>query len=1109
MFHLFVAIAVALACLPLSAQSTFGSLTGTITDASQAPMAGAHLQLRHLEENASREAESGADGQYQFLNLKPGHYALTVTKDGFTEAHAESVGLEARQAVRLDFTMQVEAIGQSVEVDATAAPIINTESGVLSDTKNFRQVTGLPVNYRGATTSPLAALATVPGVQQDNNGNVSIGGGLPSQVQYSLDGVSTVNVRMNGALQNMNPSSELISEFKVTQFNNSAEFSQAGDVTITTKSGSNQWHGSGFEYFQNSGLDATVYGFDAKAHKVFNTFGGSFSGPVEIPKLYSGKDKTFFFVDYEGNRRRFATPQQSSVPTAAMRSGDMTGLPGNAVVDPSTGLPFPDNRIPASRLNPVAQSLFANYLPLPNYGNGSDTNANFRRLVPTPSDTNGYDVRLDHNFNSKHQVYGRWTWKNLNGTTPNALLPAEGTRETDRNLILSHNWTLSNSLINEARFGFSNFRYQVLFPISGASAVSTLGLQGLDLSDVPNVNAFPTFNFSDGTGFSSIGRDKTGVTQSRTLQFADNLLWMKGRHTIKTGVDVRRVQYRDLESFGGSNDFGAFTFSSANFTGNAFGDMLLGLPATTYVAQSGPDVVSRAYQTGLYVQDEFRVNSRLTLSVGLRWQALPPFVSDLGNLTAFNPATGGVILPDNGVPRQGFLIAMNACPGVNPNLPCGPVQKASDVGLGNGLRQFYKGNFQPRASFAYRPFGNNKTVIRGGLGIFTMTNLGQLSFNTTNILVSVVRTNTNGLVNGQPAYAWPNVGAPATPQSLAGTQDFYQNVALNYRDPQSVQWNFTVERELAADFALRVSYAGMNSYRMSQTVDLNQVRSSTMPYQADERPYRNWGRLLSSENLGFANYQSLQTEINKKFSHGLMFQASHTWAKNLGNVSGDAPGAFTPEVIYGTAVADRFNLGLNRGDVSGTRRQRVLISGMYQLPFGRGRAWMNHSKTWMDGLLGGWELSTVTLVETGPFLTPTISPNLEQANLNLVGRQTLLRPDRIGDGNVSNPTPDHYFDLSAFTPTPAGSGRVGNAGVGILRGPGTVSVAGGLSKTVAIRERLRMRVEATFTNLGNHPNFAAPFVDVTTPATFGKTTSVQSAENSGNRTGQLAVRFDF
>jgi hypothetical protein len=324
-------------------------------------------------------------------------------------------------------------------------------------------------------------------------------------------------------------------------------------------------------------------------------------------------------VDYEGNRRSFSTPQQFSVPTDAMRKGNLSNLPGPAVVDPLTGAPFAANQIPKDRLNSVGQKLLNLYVLLPNAGSGADTNANFRRQTRSPGDTNGYDVRIDHNLSARHQMYARWSWKNVNSTVANSLLPSDSDHETNRNFLFSYNYSITPSLLNEARFGTSYYTLNVLFPIKGADAISQLGLVGLDLSDHPNTNAFPTFNFSDGTGFNPLGRDKTGVTKSQSIQFSDNLSWIKGKHTLKFGVDIRRVFYQNIESFGGSDDFGAFTFSSGAFTGNAFGDLLLGLPATTYIAQSGPDVLARAIQTGVYGQDEWRVNNRLTLSFGLRW----------------------------------------------------------------------------------------------------------------------------------------------------------------------------------------------------------------------------------------------------------------------------------------------------------------------------------------------------------------------------------------------------------------------------------------------------------------------------------------------------------
>src|ERR1700733_7246927 len=326
-FSAFPAMVVALALIVLNsafscityAQSTFGAIVGVVKDPGQGAVADAQLLLVNLDDRSERHGTTDTNGGFEFLNLRPGRYELSIHAEGFSETKMTSLQLEARQTLRADTQLKLASASETVEVAGDSGPVINTENATIGDSKDFQQITSLPVNYRGSTTSPLAMLSTVPGAQQDANGNVSVGGGLPSQVQYSVDGSSTVNIRQNGALGNMNPSSELISEFKVTQFNNNAEFAQIGDVTISTKSGGDQFHGSAFEYLQNDALDAEVWNSGDKPHKAYNTFGGSLGGPLALPKLSKGK--TFFFADFEANRRRFTTDLFLFVPSNAMRQG--------------------------------------------------------------------------------------------------------------------------------------------------------------------------------------------------------------------------------------------------------------------------------------------------------------------------------------------------------------------------------------------------------------------------------------------------------------------------------------------------------------------------------------------------------------------------------------------------------------------------------------------------------------------------------------------------------------------------------------------------------------------------------------------------------------------
>jgi hypothetical protein len=1090
----------------VSAQSTFGSLVGVVQDKTQAVVPGAKVTIRRLEDNSSRSTTSDQNGSFEFLNLKPGTYALSAQADGFAEFQVPSAELTSRQTLRIDITLGIKSQSQSVEVADTVA-VINTENAVISDSKDNQQITQLPLNNRATTTSPLAALSLSPNVQQDSSGNIALDGASSAMVNFSVDGISTANVRQNGALQDAYPSQEGISGVRVTSSNNSAEFSQVGDVTFTTKSGTSQYHGSLFEYLQNDALDADPYGFNGKSPKHFNTFGGSLGGPLSIPHLYNGKDKTFFFFDYEGNRRSTAVAQQFLVPTQAERNGDLTAL-GGPVISPAN-------------INPTATALLS-YYPLPNIAGQS--NFNYENFQSTPARTDGADLRIDHTINSKQSVYARFSRKNMTEDYANPLLPNDSDSVHNRSLLVSHTWVLTPRLLNEFRFGFTNVTTSVGFPIEGAAALSQLDLTGVNISQHPTTHAFPTFNFSAGTGFTPIGRDKTGVTQSKTLQFTDNLSWTRSKHTLKAGVDARRVRYADIETFLPSDDFGQFTFQPT-FTGNAFGDLLEGLPTTIFFAVSSPDVAGTAWQYSLFGQDEYQLSSRLTLSYGLRWQILPGFTEDGGNLANFDLRNNSIVVPNNlpaylvqqniQASNLGFQQSFNACNLGNTGLPCTNYVTASQDHLPQSLRNTYKRNFQPRVSLAYRPFNDTKTVIRAGVGIFTVTNLGPLSFNNSGNPTSALHTYTNSGTVTAPLIRFPNTAPPAVGVQYGGG-GLDQGVDPNYRDPQANQWNLTVEHQLTSSDSLRVSYVGMHTYRLNITEDLNQIPTSTMLYQTtaaspyvDPRaPYHNWFSLYSTFNAGEANYNALQVEESHKMSHGLYFSANYTLAKNLADNQGDTPTAYAGEVNYGIPIANRFDVHSDYGNVEGTRRHRFLFTGLYQLPVGLGRTFLN-TGGWRNAVLGGWELTTITLLETGPWLTPSISDSFDQSNTNVVNRGAFLRPDQVSTNFYQGQSRAQYFNLAAFAPTPAGAGRFGNAGVGILQGPGTSAASLGLAKVFRVTEKLRMRLESTFTNVLNHSNFAPPATQIDVPSTFGVLSAPQTAENAGNRTGQLALRIEF
>jgi Carboxypeptidase regulatory-like domain/TonB dependent receptor len=799
------------------AQSTFGSIRGTVTDVSGAVIPGATVTAQSLDSSSVRQTTTGTSGEFLFENLNAGHYKITVHHDGFSDMMIDTT-LESRQEQRLPVTLSIASQATTVQVNAGSVQL-NTENGTVSDTVSNLELTQLPMNSRAVSSSPLAGLALSPSVVSDTQGNISVGGATAAQTGFSVDGISTANVRANGALKDAYPSQESISETKVTAFNNNAEFAQIGDVTFTTKSGTGNWHGSGFEYFQNSAMDASILSFPTKAPKTFNTFGGSLGGPVVLPGWNGRNRKTFFFADYEGNRKTISAPEMLLVPTAAERAGDLSALaaiPGSAgtLTDPFTGAPYPNNVIPGGPghpcsnamdcINPVATTLLNDYYPLPNVNQSAINPAyNYQTLVPIPSNSDGWDLRIDQTLTAKQQLYGRFSWKNVflnesNNDTlispANNFLPNDQAHEQNRSLTVSYNYVFSPTLLNEFRFGLTHFTENESFPIEGSAAISQLGLvlnNGINLAAHPTGQAFPTFAFSDGT-ITNIGQGRTGTTISANTQFTDNLTRVVRQHSLRFGVDVRRELYNAPMFYVPSDDYGDFTFNGS-LTNYSYGDFLLGLPQA-FFAITSPQINAYSWHWGFYGQDEWQVNPHLTVNFGLRWELLPAFIETSGDLASFDPAINSIVVPDKffktvaaspllttiytGV-QEGF----NVCqlPGHNTQLACTDVVSASSAHLPEGLRDTPMHDFDPRLSIAWRPFSNDHTVIRSGFGLFTATTLGPMSFNNAGVALSDLLSFPNSVTNGTPAFQFPQTSVPGL-VSLGGGS-FEQGNDPHFRTP--------------------------------------------------------------------------------------------------------------------------------------------------------------------------------------------------------------------------------------------------------------------------------------------------------------------------------------
>ncbi|MGA8765335.1 MAG: carboxypeptidase regulatory-like domain-containing protein [Candidatus Sulfotelmatobacter sp.] len=1150
-FVVALTIAVVAVCLttPGLGQSTFGTLLGSVTDASGAVVPNVVIKLTNQGENISTEVRTDAQGNYQAENMKEGLYTITVQAEGFRELIVKDVRLTTRQIVRTDLKLVVGATTENVTVEAHAE-LVNTESESISTSITSTEVLGLPANYRGAgSTSPYNLLAFLPGVTGDKYNNFSVQGTGVNQVQYTIDGIDTSSVRYSGPQVDMFPSAESISEMKVQGAGGGAEYGGAADITTTSKSGTNLLHGSAFEYFQNAALDALQFGATAgKPAKSANTFGGSLGGPIF-------KNHTFFFVDYEGMRYRTQEVLHETVPTQAMWNGDFRNVFQNDGVTPVTvnqldGTPFPNSMIPSNQINSVATKIQPFY-PLPNTGDPNvfvEGAINYVKNVPNPILSDQFDIRLDHTINSKQNIFGRWTYKNIRTVNPNGtdqLLPSEHDFEHDNQIVIAHNYAITPNLINELRVGLSRGNHGGTFAFDGASFMQTLGLNlgspnGLGPHFGPG--GFPEFAFET-MGITRIYHSQINPLLSNNLQISENVTWTKGKHTMKFGFDLRKLRLTNVWSDTNADDYGDFYFNGGyGYTGNDFSDFLLGVPYYTYVVHTPGLIDGRTTHYYGYAEDTFRATQKLTLDVGVRISRLPPFIDPI-NHTNFDPTTPGTAAtPGNPGTQPGRVIissdprslaatqplfaqAINACDtpnvipnyaGPDPNVPCTQFLTAKQAGWPEGLRKTYT-DFAPRIGFAYRPFADNKTVIRGGIGIFDVTTLGAVFYSTAGVHDGFLAAYFNASSSDPSFFQFPAVQSGGTSQSGYGSQNYRTANQFDKKDPYSIQWNLTVERVLHGNTALRVSYIANRGDQLTWGPDINQPLPSAISPNPNLPPFPAFRRIFTRAGGAVSTYESLQTEVIHKYSHGLTFQSTWTWARNLADTESWPGSVFSGEVT-GFAM-NQYNLRGDYGNVGGTRKHRWITTMVDELPIGKGRFLLGNANGVLNGIVGGWRLSTIFLAQTGPFLTPFLQYDTSENS-----HSGFNRPDLFGQPNISNPTAQHWFNPNVFAcPGEAAGqdlsgnqlncttgpiGRFGNAHVGTLIGPTTINFSLGLGKSFRVTERFTVKFESSFTNLPNHVNFDDPGNNLT-DGHFGQVTQARTGDAGGNRVGQLALRIEF
>jgi hypothetical protein len=1109
------------------AQSTYGSILGTITDQQGGVVTAAKVTLNDRGKSVERTGVSNQSGDYGFTNVGPGLYDLTIEMNGFQSAHFENINLQASETKRVDATLTVGSALQSVLVQGTAGAVINTDVSSIAQTKTGQELVDLPVAITSrslGSTSPMSTLTTQPGVQTDSSGNLSVMGSTPKMFEMTIDGISTIGAFNSAPITELFPSFNSIEEIRVNEVNASAEYGGVANISTVSKSGSNAFHGGAFENWQNQSLNAQNPFSLTKAALNLNDYGGYVGGPVLIPKLYNGHDKTFFFGAYEGLRLPKEQTEVESVPTQAMRNGDLSVYPG-PIYNPYTGNAYAGNLIPQNQITALAAGALKYLFPLPNTGGAGAIANNYVINFSTPITSTQEDLRIDEVISPKQTFFIRGNFKNrsvaeapisANGYNASPLVGAFSVPEQDFGATAAYNYIFTSNLLNELRVGVSGNRTWVTFGLSAAQIASDLGLTGLS---VPQGNAVPDFEIS---GFQGTGGSNSSSTAgaNRTIQLLDNVSWTKSNHTLKFGGDYRRMSglqtnvYAGLRlgvyNFNGSVTGNPIGDSTNPYIGNDFAAFLLGIPDSTYLdSVIAPDSHGYANGYALFAQDDWRVSQRLTVNVGLRWEYRPMFRDHLLNSTQFLPDYNTI---QDGVYVHGAVVIPNqkAFGILNPafaeSIAPTPIYTAAEVGIPQSLRFSTKTDFEPRLGLAWRPFGNNKTVIRGGFGRFIAVPLGALLGATYAIHSADQGQYFQTITNGTPSLVFPH----PFPANLAvpGSQFFQQASNIHYKDPGVYQWNVTIERDLGYNTALQLSYSGNHGANLETQINLNQLPVNTIGYEAalPFTPYPLWGEVEQMTNGGRSNYNSFSVTAQKRLNNGLQFQSNYSFTRSLTDAQGGAPTSFSADFnVFRTNVLDPH---LDYGNVAFTRRQRFLTTGLYQLPFGRDRAFFSTANGVVNGLIGGWELSGVLLFQSGPFLTITV-PGSDPSgtgfdNLNPV------RPDRVPGVPLTVPNKGlaQWLNPAAFTVPPNNIGRFGNSSVGNVPGIGTEAISASLIKSVSIREGVRVQGGMQAANLFNHVNYEQPST-LFNAGGFGQVSNVQSAEGSGPRAIQVTARVTF
>jgi hypothetical protein len=1092
---------------PGMAQVSTGEVAGVVTDATGAAVANAKVVATNPQTNTVvRETITAADGTYTMTFLPPGAYTLAAEAPGFRKTVQSGLELQTNQRAKVDLQLQVGQVTETVEV-AARAPLLESQSSSLGAVISQQVIGELPLNGRNFVTLALLTPG-VNGVGSSVGGTIMSGtrpddrrpgteifsnGNRENSNNFLYDGVDN-NDRLTLSIV-LRPGVDAIREFKVQTNLYSADVGRNSGavIDVVSKSGTNQIHGTVFEFLRNSAMDARTF-FNAKGTPFptfrYNQFGFSVGGPVVLPK-YNGRNKTFWFADYEGFRRDLQNFLTTTVPTAGIRNGDFSGEP-NRIYDPISTRPDPNRAgqflrdpfanqlIPRDRWDPVTAKLLAAY-PLPT---SSGIVNNYRTNLSQKQTWDQGDVRVDHQFTPNDNVFARWSIQHTETTAPYTFpvvqIPGVSTPigignedsfagsafNPTQHAVVSYTKVLSPRLVNDFRVGFN--RFVLDYTAEGATNGGNLGNQlGVKNSNThPLQSVFPIFSPSNYAG-AGHSRSLPIFRRENTFQYMDNLTFTTGAHTLKFGANITRRQITEYQTNRGN---GRFNFSPA-FTdsrglvaasGNSMASFILGYASLIEQDFTLAWTGQRGWEDGFYFADDWRVTRKLTLNLGLRWEYYSPYVEVADRIANFDADTVTLKIANrDGVDRYA------------------------------GVNRDFK-DWAPRFGFAYQALSH--TVVRGGYGLFYNPNGngGALLRLFRHAPFGPIYSLTPGdnFVGSRVSDGFPN---PPTVDFSVAKNPFGSVIGVfpNFRSAYAQQYNLTVEHEIAPwQLLFKAAYVGNLGRRLGTTIDLNQPTPDAVPSVVNQRrPFfsrnPNLVGITYALSDGLSNYQAFQLTVEKRFSAGFTFLSGYTWSHNIDTIGNDfGGGSGTPQDI-------RCRRPCERGNSNFDIRHRWTIGGVYELPFFA-------SKGLVHTVLGGWRINASAMAQSGlPFNLGLNS----SANTNGAGGS---RPDRIGSGvlSSSNRSLSRWFDPSAFAQP--SNGRFGASARNALYGPGRVNVDLSLFKDFAFNERAKLQFRSEFFNVTNTPQFGQPNGTIFNPGVGQITSTV------GNpRQIQLALRIVF